>query len=261
LILDLRMSNKSKTGWLANKHRERALRAREHELEYQRKKADDLRGEESKAFMSFWSRSQMRRQMLQKIRPITQDTRVLEVGSGAHGLIFGFGACFGVGIDPLAVHYKSLFSHWQKNALTVAAIGEQLPFSDAAFDVVLSDNVIDHAESPIRIINEIMRVLKPGGLLYFTVNVHHPIYSLASQLYGFWNALEHSAFAHHTVHFTPDKISKVFSGLPLEILEQTTNVAETKQNLKQSKTRDLEAKLKKLFYKNALFEVTAIRKD
>lgn len=259
------MSEKSKTSWLASKHQQRAARALERQLEYQREKAEHLRGSESQTFAGLWSRSQSKRQMLQKIRPITADTRVLEVGSGAHGLIFGFGECVAVGIDPLAVHYKNLFPVWQKNVPTAAAIGEQLPFADAAFDVVLSDNVIDHAEAPVEIINELVRVLKPGGLLYFTVNVHHPIYSVASDLHGFWNALgiglELSAFADHTVHFTPEKVSKIFSKLPLEILEQKNNVAETKRNQKQAKARNFDARLKKLFYKNALFELTAIRKN
>jgi ubiquinone/menaquinone biosynthesis C-methylase UbiE len=265
LIVELKMSNKSKTGWLANKHHERSIRALERQLEYQRKKAEALRGEESKTFMTFWSKSQFKRQMLQKIHPITPETRVLEVGSGAHGLIFGFGECVGVGVDPLAVHYKNLFPTWQKNVPTIAAIGEQLPFADASFDVVLSDNVIDHAEAPIEIIYELVRVLKPGGLLYFTVNVHHPFYSFASDLHGFWNALgvplELSAFADHTVHLTPEKVSKIFNELPLEILEQKNNVAETKRNQKQAKMRNFDAGLKKLFYKNALFELTAIRKN
>lgn len=259
------MSNKSKTGWLANKHHERAKRALERQLEYQREKAESLRGEESKTFLGFWRNSQFKRQMLQKIHPIMPESKVLEVGSGAHGLIFGFGECFGVGIDPLAVHYKNLFPTWQKNVPTVAAIGEQLPFADAAFDVVLSDNVIDHAEAPVEIIYELVRVLKPGGLLYFTVNVHHPFYSFASGLHGFWNALgiplELSAFADHTVHFTPEAVSRIFSELPLEILEQKNNVAETKRNQKQAKASNFDAALKKLFYKNALFELTAIRKN
>jgi hypothetical protein len=58
-------------------------------------------------------------------------------GSGAHGLVFFFGAMRGVGVDPLAADYATLFPAWQPRARTVAAAGERLPFGDASFEVVL----------------------------------------------------------------------------------------------------------------------------
>ncbi|MEO7658566.1 MAG: class I SAM-dependent methyltransferase, partial [Pyrinomonadaceae bacterium] len=186
------------------------------------------------------------------------------VGSGAHGLIFGFAAGLGVGVDPLAVDYKRLFPLLQQRAPTVAAIGEQLPFADAAFDIVLSDNVIDHAERPLQIVAELVRVLKPGGLLYFTVNIHHPLYSLASHAHGAWNALglklELSAFADHTVHFTEKQISQAFDKLPLAIVERSATVDQTKAAYRNSKEFDPDTLLKKLFFKNALFELIAIKR-
>ncbi len=185
------------------------------------------------------------------------------MGSGAHGLIFGFGNEFAIGIDPLAAHYKKLFPVWQGNAQTIAAIGEKLPFSNSSFDVVLSDNVIDHAENPIAILEEITRVLKPSGLFYFTVNIHHPIYSLASAAHGFWNAFgirfELSPFADHTVHFTESQIKKVFARLPLQILQESSSVAQLKFANRQLKSRNFIDSLKKGFYKNAVFEFIAIR--
>jgi SAM-dependent methyltransferase len=178
-------------------------------------------------------------------------------------LIFGFASNFGIGLDPLAVDYKRLFTKLQKNAVTVAAIGEQLPFGDASFDVVLSDNVIDHAEQPLKIVDELVRILNPGGLLYFTVNVHHPFYNLASQAHGAWNAiglkLELSAFADHTVHLTEAKIADYFSRLPLNIVSQTSTVPETKKAQRAMKPSNPDALLKKVFFKNALFEVIAVK--
>jgi len=206
-------------------------------------------------------RSQMIRQRLDRIRSIKAGDNVLEVGSGAHGLIFGFGGSFCVGVDPLAVDYRRLFPKWQESAETLAAIGEELPFEDSSFDIVLSDNVIDHAESPVRILDELVRVLKTGGLFYFTVNVHHPIYDLTSRAYGVWNAvglkIELSAFADHTIHFTEKQITSEVSRLPLSIVEMHSNVPETRTAQRASKAVNPEAILKKLFFKNALFEVIA----
>src|SRR3712207_7148876 len=50
--------------------------------------------------------------------------------------------------------YAVLFPAWQGRARTIAAGGEALPFDDGAFDVVLCDNVVDHATNPRRIVEE-----------------------------------------------------------------------------------------------------------
>jgi SAM-dependent methyltransferase len=249
--------------WLEKKRYQRGVRARARQLEYQEKKAKELVQRDDDFFLNIFARARVIRQKLEEIQPIPETARILEVGSGAHGLIFGFGNEFGVGIDPLAVDYKRLFPKWQEGTNTVAAIGEELPFADASFDVVLSDNVIDHAENPLKIVGELVRVLAPGGLLYFTVNIHHPIYNLASKAHGAWNALglrfELSPFADHTVHFTEDKIKEVFKHLPLEIHQQNSTVAQTKAAYKEIKRPSAEQRLKKMFFKNALFELVAVK--
>src|ERR1035437_3321280 len=140
-----RMSGSSgETGWWTRKRNERGRRALERQLDYQEKKARDLAEGADELARTVFLRSQIIRQRLNAIRPIARDDRVLEVGSGAHGLVFGFGENLGVGVDPLAVDYKRLFPKLQQNAVTVAAIGEMLPFEDGAFDIVLSDRSEEH---------------------------------------------------------------------------------------------------------------------
>ena len=249
-------------GWFARKQKERGRRALERQLDYQENKSVEL-GDSPEMPRNLFLHSQAVRQKLERVRHIETTDKILEVGCGAHGVVFGFGANFCVGIDPLAVDYKRLFPKWQGNAMTTAAIGEQLPFDDASFEIVLSDNVIDHAEKPVEIVDELVRVLKPGGVLYFTVNIHHPVYDLASRAHGAWNALglklELSAFADHTVHFTESQIKNVFARQPLKIVEQTDTITETKAQHRVEKEINPDALLKKLFFKNALFEVIAVR--
>lgn len=202
--------------------------------------------------------------MLEEVQSIKPDARVLEVGSGAHGLIFSFGARGGVGLDPLAVHYASLFPRWQRSAATVAAVGEALPFADGCFDIVLSDNVVDHAERPATILAEIARVLAPSGLVYFTVNVHHPFYAIASVLHNWWNMLgisyEITPFADHTVHLTLGRARGLFNGLPFNVLRESVHIAEAKEMIRRSPPRHPGDRIKRIFFKNALFEVIAVRK-
>ncbi len=252
-----------KNTWTEDKMRQRGKRALERQLDYQEEKSRKIEGQEQAILLRIFKRAQALRERLNKIHPINESDKILEVGSGAHGLIFGFEDNFSVGIDPLAVEYKRLFPLWQEGTTTVSAIGEKLPFADASFEIVLSDNVIDHAENPFGIIEEFSRMLKPGGLLYFTVNIHHPIYQVVSGLHGFWNGLgikyEISPFADHTIHFTEDRVLKAFENLPFEILQQTSTADNLKKN-SLSNLKGFEGRIKKLFFKNALLEIIATRR-
>ena len=44
-------------------------------------------------------------------------------------------------------------------------VGESIPYPDASFDVVVSDNVFEHLDNPLAVFREVHRVLRPGGLL------------------------------------------------------------------------------------------------
>jgi SAM-dependent methyltransferase len=170
---------------MASLHRtqfQRAQRALQRMLEFQKNKAQHFLETGHDHSGALLHRSQEVRSQLEEFREIKPEARVLEVGSGAHGLIFFFGAQRGVGVDPLAHHYVSLFPDWQRRVSTVSAYGEALPFPANSFDVVLSDDVVDYAEDPEAIVAEIARVLAPSGILYFTVNICHPVWSLLSKL-------------------------------------------------------------------------------
>lgn len=243
----------------------RTRRALERQLYHQRLKAKAIRGHEAEVMARMADYTDEVRRKIDALRPIRPDARVLEVGSGAHGLIFFFDAGERVGVDPLADEYRSLFSAWQGRARTLAAFGEQLPFDDGSFDIVLSDNVVDHAENPRRILEEIVRVLAPGGLLYFTVNVHHPAYHWVATAHAGWRALgvpiEIGPFADHTVHLTPGAARRLFAGLPLEILSENEPVSEAKTLSRSRPPRHAGDISKRLFFKNARWEVIAVKEN
>lgn len=50
----------------------------------------------------------------------------------------------------------------------VNATGEALPFRDAQFDVIVCLDVLEHVEDPEKLLSEISRCLKPGGLVHLT---------------------------------------------------------------------------------------------
>lgn len=240
-----------------------AHRALERQLAYQQKKSQHLKGHEEEVILAMQRSSKRVRDVLETFQTIADDARVIEVGSGAHGLIFYFGAKCGVGVDPLAVSYRGLFPRWQNCAATIAAVGEQLPFPNASFDVVLCDNVVDHAESPKQIVAELVRILRPGGLLYFTVNIHHPVYAVAAGLHSGWRGLgipyEIGPFADHTTHLTLPAAVDLFKGLPLEILSEKSNIDEARARARKQAARHMGDRLKRVFFKNALYELVARR--
>jgi len=255
-------STSTNAGWFAAARARRARRALERQLEYQKNKASG--STDSDTFgRNLFLHTQAVMQKIADVRPISPSDKVLEVGSGAHGIVFGLAGNLAIGIDPLAVEYKQLFPNLQQNAVTAAAIGELLPFGDGSFDIVLSDNVIDHAEDPLAIVRELVRVLKKGGVLYFTVNIHHPVYELVSRLHGMWNGLgikfEISPFADHTVHFTEGRIRSAFASLPLSPVSQSSTVEQLKKARRDQGSRGAEAAVKRLFFKNAVYELVAVR--
>ena len=58
-------------------------------------------------------------------------------------------------------------------------VGEQLPFADGSFDIILSYDVFEHVQDLPRVLQECYRVLKPGGRVYalfppyFGPRAHH----------------------------------------------------------------------------------------
>ena len=242
-----------------------ARRALERQLLYQQHKAEHLRGHEEEVIVAMTKSSRRVRDLLETFQSIPQDARVIEVGSGAHGLIFCFEGERRVGVDPLAVSYGGLFPRWQRRAQTVAAVGEALPFRNGSFDVVLCDNVVDHAESPSQIVQELVRILTPGGLLYFTVNIHHPLYSVAAGVHSGWRAIglpyEIGPFADHTTHLTLTSASHLFRHLPIQILSEKSNIEEARALARKRPARHVGDRLKRVFFKNALYEVIARRQQ
>jgi SAM-dependent methyltransferase len=251
------------TRWRERERSRRGARALARQLEYQTGKSRAAVGHEAEYMAGAREESRRVRARLEEIDLLAAGARVLEVGSGAHGLIFFFEAAQRVGVDPLAHHYAALFPAWQRQAPTVAANGKALPFPDASFDVVLCDNVVDHAEDPHGIVGELARVLRPGGSLYFTVHVHHWVYSAAAALHRAWNAaglhLEIGPFADHTVHLTPSQGRRLLADLPLSVLADSCDIEGARDWARATRPRHVGDRLKRTFFKNASLEVVARR--
>lgn len=66
----------------------------------------------------------------------------------------------------------------------VRADGLDLPFRDDCFDLILSQAVLEHVIDPQRYIDEIFRVLRPGGILYLEVAFIQPVHCAPMHYYN-----------------------------------------------------------------------------
>lgn len=110
---------------------------------------------------------------------------VLDVGCGDAGVPIAFGeAGAGVaGVEPSEKSVRRGRVRAEEHGVDLdlrGASAESLPFSDATFDLVILDNVLEHVADRERTLAEIRRVLRPGGLLYMVVPKPLALYSLWS---------------------------------------------------------------------------------
>jgi len=110
---------------------------------------------------------------------------VLDLGSStgiiADYLAGFFGKVFGIDIDREAVAFaRKTFRRNSHGFLLADAM--DLPFSSNAFDVLICAHIYEHVPDPHRLMDEIRRVLKPGGLCYFAADnrliLREPHYNL-----------------------------------------------------------------------------------
>jgi SAM-dependent methyltransferase len=129
--------------------------------------------------------------------------RLLEIGSGygiSLALMLQRFDVDAVGIEPASEGFDESFNCarviLESNQLDanriIDARGENLPFDNASFDVVYSNNVLEHTSDPARVLREAVRVLRPGGTLYVEVPNYLSYYEghyLIPQPPIFWNGM------------------------------------------------------------------------
>lgn len=113
---------------------------------------------------------------------LRRDSRVLEIGGGRTPVAPYLSAGAVLGCDPLYGELARPDVGYHAGFPCVAGQGEALPFRDGACDLVLFLNAIDHCDRPAATLDEIARVLTPGGLMVLTVNCMVGTPSLATDL-------------------------------------------------------------------------------
>ncbi len=103
---------------------------------------------------------------------------ILDIGCGPAGVVNFVTADRRVGVDPLASTYSQWNGFFGDPVELVDSQAESMPFGDDSFDTLFCINCIDHTQQPGAILGECARVLKPGGLFVFHVDLDSPLRKL-----------------------------------------------------------------------------------
>jgi SAM-dependent methyltransferase len=85
-----------------------------------------------------------------------------------------------IGVDTLPlmtvhtgnVYVDAMVNRIREDIIYILSLGEDLPLSSESFDLVVCNNVLDHAISPSRLLDELCRVTKKNGHLGIGVDTN-----------------------------------------------------------------------------------------
>ncbi len=111
-----------------------------------------------------------------RVDPCWAGLDVLDLGC-ACGFMAEALACLGariIGVDPNVASLESARAHARCRNLDIdyrRGVGEAIPLAENSVDRVVCVDVLEHVESLKRVLSEVRRVLRPGGLFFFdTIN-------------------------------------------------------------------------------------------
>lgn len=188
-----------------------------------------LRGEPSYV----WRAGQERRlQMIMKAAGERLRGDVLEDGCGL-GMYMQHMSQHGGRVFGLDYELDRAKEANERNPLTLCAAGEHLPFPTGKFDLILSNEVIEHVQDDRKTVAEMVRALKPGGrLALFCPNRGYPyethgIYWRGTYHFGNIPLINYlprawrDRLAPHVRIYSRHDLEKLFAGLPVIVVHRT----------------------------------------
>jgi len=154
--------------------------------------------------------------------------KVLEIGcgSGAQAAVFANSGADITAVDLTGKAVEMIKRRFElfdiKNGAVMQADAERLPFDDNSFDFVWSWGVIHHSANTEKIVQEILRVLKPGGktsiMIYNRNSTRYILYGLYQGIFKGKFLKYHSLYAvnmtytdgHIARHYTRKSAARMF---------------------------------------------------
>lgn len=179
-----------------------------------------------------WRSGQERRlAMIRRWAPVER-ARILDNGAGL-GTYLGALAPFSAHRFGLEVEMDRALQARERASGIVLGVGEWLPFATGSFDLVLSNEVIEHVADDARYAAEMVRVTRRGGrIVVFAPNRWYPV-----EQHGiYWRGAYHfgnkplvnylpdfirNRLAPHVRAYTAASLRRLFAQLPVRIVHHS----------------------------------------
>lgn len=109
---------------------------------------------------------------------LNKTSKILQIGPGYKDIINFWDIGKKFAIDPLMNFYFKNFPIKKNKIEFTKERAENLPYNSEYFDMILINNVLDHTQNPEKILSEIYRTLKKGGIMYLEVDTFSKILAL-----------------------------------------------------------------------------------
>jgi len=134
---------------------------------------------------------------------VEQRARILDCGVGNGSLSIALASLMTGSADfhavdtsaEMLVQAKSLMQHAGLDPHLQQADVMSLPYEDQSFDVVMAAHVLEHLPDPQRALAEMVRVLKPGGMVFLCVTRPSLFGALVQLLWRTWAITEQQGIA------------------------------------------------------------------
>lgn len=154
----------------------------------------------------FWfvSRRRIFFDLLDRALAGRSDLDVLEVGCGTGGMLGPlqrYGRVHGIDVA------HDFVAHCRQRGFprVLTGSGYQLPFADGSFDLVVLLDTMEHIPDDHRALQEVRRVLRPGGIVFVSVPAYQFLWS------------QNDDIAHHCRRYTRRRLDAVLRAAGLQV--------------------------------------------
>ncbi len=149
--------------------------------------------------------------------------RVLEIGCGAGGMAKAI-KFYRPDLDVSGIDIsKKAINQARKDSSGVKFLkgnAYKIPFKDKSFDAVLMFDLLEHLDDPPKSLNEIRRVLKPGGVFSAFVPTEGSIFSIPGLIDKFFGFPAKIKYAGHIQQFTLSDLLKLLEKTDLKFIKK-----------------------------------------